>query len=223
MAMERIINGLRGTGDPLDAQLAIKKAVKEYRTGLHTPELVREYWQTLWREWGEKADLDIVVPACDRDQKKIDRLRGKDRRLVYVPQEVAGQETRHLLGKIFPKMGSYSVRKGNGVVNISGEGGWFDIEDSLSSPNTRTTEGQLRKLFDEAGTRGMRLNTYIIGSQVARLETGYFFDETTWSRLLGSQVEDRVVYARFAPDGFLYVSSYWLQHMGGRSEGVKRT
>lgn len=204
----------------------LEQAVREFKEKPYTPEAVTQYWQTLWQVWGEKAGL--LVPSCDRTAEEITKLKKEDRKLVYVPDELASQENRHLLGQIFPELQSYSVKKGNLITNESSQGGWFDIEASPDSPNRDTTEKDLEKLFKKQGKVGQRANVYIVGSQDAKLQTGHYFDENTSSRLLGSRRGGHVVVVSSRVDGRLHVAwrlgprdrdSRW----GGRSEGVKKT
>ena len=206
----------------------LKQAVREFKENSHTPEVVTQYWQTLWQVWGERADLSIAVPPCDRTVEEIEHLEKKGRKMVYVPEEVASQENRLLLGDMFPEMESHAVKKGNHVNNISNQGVWFDIEGSIDSPNTDTTEKDLASLFKEQGVRGQTLNIYIVGSQDAKLQTGHYFDENNnMSRLLSSRGGELVVSANFHVDGFLGVhlgmgpgghDLVW----GGRSAGSKK-
>lgn len=205
-----------------------EQAVKEFKENPHTPEILTSYWQTLWNAWGERANLSLVVSPCDRDTEEIKQLEKEGRKLVYVPDQLASQENRHLLGQIFPEMQSNSVRKDNSVTNESNQGGWFDIEASLDSPNLDTKEKDLENRFKKQEKSGQRLNTYIVGSQDAKLQTGHYFDEKTVSRLVGSRSGGHVVDALFGVHGRLDVrwdldprdhGSDW----GGRSEGVKKT
>lgn len=206
----------------------LEQAVKQFKEKPHTPEAITSYWETLWQVWGEKAGLGFFIPSCDRTAQEITQLEKEGRKLVYVPNELASQESRHLLGQIFPAMQSHSVKKDNSVTNESSQGGWFDIEASLDSPNRKTKEKDLEDLFKEQGKSGQRLNTFIVGSQDAKLQTGHYFDESTASRLLGSRDEGRVVHAYFHVHGGLSVDWYLLpqdhdSRWGGRSEGAKKT
>lgn len=206
---------------------SLEEAVKKFNEKPHTPEAVTSYWQTLWEIWGEKAGLSLSIPSCDRTAEEITQLEKEGRKLVYIPDELASQENRHLLGNIFPEMQSHSVKQDNFVTNESNQGGWLDIEASLDSPNLNTREKDLENQFKKQGKVGQRLNVFIVGSQDAKLQTGHYFDENTASRLLGSRRGGRVVDARSRVDGSLRVywglrpqgrASYW----GGRSEGSKK-
>lgn len=204
----------------------LEQAVKEFKEKPHTSEVVTEYWRTLWSIWGKKVGLSLTIPACDRTAQEIEQLEEEGRKLVYVPDELANQENRRLLARIFLDLQPSSVTI-NSVTNESSQGGWFDIEASPDSPNMNTKEEDLKTQFKKQGKVGQRVNTYIVGSQDAKLQAGHFFDEDTISRLLGSHSEKSVVLARFSERGHLFVD--WRLRpqesgslLGGRSEGVKK-
>ncbi len=205
----------------------LRQQLQEYKSQPHTPELVTATWQTVWQSWGERVDLKLPVPSLDRTPEELVELEKNGNMLVFVPDRLASQEGRHLLGEIFPEMRSYSVEKGNPVTNEHNRGGWYDIEKSLDVPHTNTTEKEAKKIFDKQERNGQRLNTYIIGSQFSKLTAGHYFDESTYSRMPGSRREGRVVGALFNPSGDLSVRPYWDprfrgRSLGARSEGVKK-
>lgn len=75
-----------------------------------------------------------------------------------------------------------------------------------------------------------RENGYILGALASKDFTGKYFDqEMTWSWLLGSRVDGRVVFAYFNPDGSLHADWRWVdpkvpsQNGGWRFEEVKKT
>ncbi len=203
----------------------LEEAVKKFKENPQLPEIITQYWQTLWKVWGERVNLSLMIPFCDRTTEEIKQLEKEGRKLVYVPGEVASQENRHLLGKMFPEMNDPSVRKDNFVTNDSNQGGWFDIEASFDSPNVNVKEKDLEYQFNKKRKAGQRINTYIVGSQDAKLQTGHYFDENNWSRLLGSRGDGRVVRVLFHVNSGLdvrwgLVSRGRLSRWGGRSEGV---
>lgn len=202
--------------------------MQEYKTQSHTPELVTETWQTIWKVDELRVDLTINVPPCDRTKEELVKLEQEGRMLVYVPPELSTQENRHLLGKMFPRMRSYSTEKENPVTNELSQYGWVDVEASVDAPNINTTEEELRSLFASQGREGVSLNTYIIASQFSNRVKGHYFDEgLIWSRLLGSRYRGRAVSAGLYSDGDLDVRSLDPlardPRLGGRSAGVKRT
>lgn len=223
----------------------IEQAVRNFKERSHTPEVVTEYWQIVWKVWGEKVGLSLTVPACDRSIEEIKQLDAERRKLVYVPDHVASQKNRYILGKIFPQRPSFAVEENNHVANVSNQGGWFDIEASVRAPNTGTNQKGLEKRFKEQGKVGQRLNTYIIGSQDAKLQTNNYFDENVWSRLPGTRLGNsrfgsRMLAAHYLVDGRLCVvrnvprservgAAYFGRRvgrmggdLGGRSEGAKK-
>ena len=133
-----------------------------------------------------------------------------------------------VLGKVYPKMNSYSVKEDSPIKDKEAKSGWVDVEMDIDSPNTDTKEDDLEKLFKYQGRKGMRLSTYIWTGQASKVLTGEYFDQgSTYSRLLSSSSGGYVVDAYFSPDGRLGVRWYLspaVHHplLGGRSEGVKR-
>ena len=202
--------------------------IPEYKKTPHVPEVVTALWKAIWMDWGREVDIEIQVPLVDRTEGELRELKEQGRMMIYVPQKVATQQTRHLLGKIFPEMQSYSVEEGNPVTNKGIEGGWFDVEASLDAPNTNTREADLKKTFKAQGKQGQTVNQYIVGSQFLKLTTGNYFDENTYSRLLGSRYDGGVVGADSLSDGRLNVYCDLNpdgrgERWGGRSSGVKKS
>lgn len=142
----------------------------------------------------------------------------------YLPTELATQQSRHILDKMFPKIGSYSVKKDNFVTNDENPSGWFDYETEVGAPYLDTNEKQLIEGIAKEKRKLLSLNQYIVAGQDNKLLTGQYLDEKgTWVRL-GSRSEGRVVFARFDRDGYLLVdwglgSSHHRQNLGGRSSG----
>lgn len=204
----------------------LNQAIGEYKNSSHTPELVTQIWQILWQAVGERIELKLTTQPVDRSALEIEDVEANGNGMILVPAEVATQQTRDLLGQAYPKMASYSTKKDNPITNEGKQEGWFDIETTIDAPNLNTRENDLKKLFKSQGREGQNLTQYIVGSQFSKLTIGYYFDENTASRLLGSRHEGRVVFAYFPRGGRLSVD--WdLQpddrrpDIGGRSSGVK--
>jgi len=202
----------------------VKQAVKEYRSRLHTPELVTRTYQAIWHERGKLIGMFFEVSLCPYTQEGIAALEKQGKRVGYLPTELATQQSRHILGKIFPKMESYSVKKDNFVTNDENPSGWFDYETEVGAPYLDTDEKQLIEGLAKGGRKLLNLNQYIVAGQDNKLLTGQYLDEKgTWVRL-GSRSEGRVVFARFDRDGYLLVdwglgSGHYRQNLGGRSSG----
>ena len=140
---------------------------------------------------------------------------------------MATQESRHILGEMFPRMQSHSVQKDNSVTNDENPSGWFDYEAAIDSPYRDTNEKQLIEKVTKDERKLLSLNQYIIAGQDSKLLTGEYLDEDrTWVRL-GSRDDGRMVRAYFSRNGYLRVA--WLleadihnSRLGGRSSGVEK-
>lgn len=233
---------------PIEGQMPVRLlrlAISEFKTSPRTPELVDRTFQAIWqdrqrrlntalRKLGEPANVTFEVLPCDYTAEELEEVRSKGNRIGYVPENLATQEARYLLGIMFPKMGSHSVRKGNSVTN---EGvprwGWFDYEAAIDAPYTGTTEEQLRKIFEDQDREGLNATEYAIAGQDSKLFTNHYLDEfgtgkSTYVRLLSSRRGGLVARARFDAAGLLYVD--WGlgprlagDLLGGRSRGVKKS
>ncbi|MBI4080274.1 MAG: hypothetical protein HY430_00720 [Candidatus Levybacteria bacterium] len=219
-------NALEGQGLPPADRLS--QAIQEYKTSPHTPELIDRTFQTVWSVWGESIGHSFDVPACDRSSEELESLRTEGRGVLLVPDEVYTREGLILLGRVFPKMNSWSVGEDTTVVNEHTGGGCIDVEMTVDAPyrtDRGYTEQQLRDAIAADGREGQRVATYIVGSQISKLLTGRLFDKgSTSSRLPGSSDGGRTMGAYFAPNGYLHVSSnldpqYQSPRLGGRSEG----
>ena len=224
------------TAPPVNAETTQKTkdllagAILEYKRGPLTPELVTSTWQTAWKVWGDSVEHTFDVPYCDRTSEELAALKSEGRGVVLTPDEIYTPEGLILLGRIFPRMRSWSTEAGTTVTNEVSNGGSIDIEMSVDAPY-RTAQGYTeQELIDKIASdarQGQRLATYIVGSQFSKLLTGKYFDQgDTWSRLPGSRGGDGVLGAYFYSDGYLSVR-FWRREfqfpdLGGRSEGVKK-
>lgn len=191
-----------------------------------TPETVTDLWREFWTNAGNEAGMELNTEDFPGTAESLaEHIRAGDMP-IYVPPELAGQEDRHLLGQMWPEMRSHSVRQGNLVTNEQDRSGWQYVEAAPNAPHRGTSESELAARLTGLGREGMNLTGYIIASQMSRLQTGRYFDEDTWSRLLGSCEGGQVVSASFDAYGGLDVDPYWDPRirrggLGGRSsEGV---
>ena len=202
--------------------LSLEQATREYKNKHDSPELLTQFMRSFWQEAGQKIGRSIVVDKFPLTAKEIKEKQEKGQMAIFVPAEV----NRVDLGKMFPKMESWAVQEGNSAVDVINNSGWFWIEASVDAPNRNTTQRQLEEKFKKEGKQGQSLRTYIVGGQVSKLLTNRYFDEgATWSRLLGSRDEGRVLLAGFFSNGGLDVFSNWYpgshsESIGGRSEEV---
>lgn len=209
----------------------LKLAVLDYRDGILTPDKVNTFWQTFLETSIKTQGLDIPVSTieCDRTLEELEALK-KDGR-IWIPET---QLTYPQLGKIFPKMGSYTVEENSPTKDeFEQDAKGVDVETSIASPNINTKEKELRELFESQGRKVMRLSTYILASQASKVLTGRYLDEdSTWSRLLlfafPGDGGGHVAGAKFTLNGRLGVYSNLNpqsknSRLGGRSEGIKRS
>lgn len=100
-------------------------AISEYKEGPLTPELVNVTWQKIWKKWGENVSHTFQVPSCDRTPEDLAKLQKEGKTVLLIPDEVYTKEGLVLLGRIFPKMQSWSVQEGTTVVNKDNNGGVY--------------------------------------------------------------------------------------------------
>jgi hypothetical protein len=193
--------------DKTDFTATLKKETKEYKRNPFSPERATAFWQAFWNRNGSKTDFAVDVVPCviTADQIRIANKSGIG--LIYVPENASTQLERSLLGEMFPKMHSHSVRLGdNEVRNIESHYGWrfFDIQVRPLVPGT--TEPQVKIFMQGRHAEAPTLNEYIIASQSAKVLTGKYLDEAHYySRLVGSVFSGDTIVARFASNGELDV------------------
>ena len=214
---------LKGLSEPF--RLDLELATKEYKRRPVDPGKATDFFRTLWAEDGRGVDISVSVPECPFTQEKLREMRRERRGPIYLPEALSTQESRYLLGKMFPKMKSHSVEEGNTVTNEVVHSGWRQFDMSIDAPHLGTNESQLKAAM-ALGDEIPILNEFIFASQVSKLLTGKYLDEGTLSRILGSRRDGRVVRAHFDSAGSLDVHSFWnpghrSSHLGGRfSRGV---
>ena len=228
--LEGLLEATKGYNARVDGVFSVfnsvDQTVEAYKSQPRTPELVTRIFQTIWRERGKFVGATYDITPCPYTQKELTVLGQQGKRVGYLPFGLETQQNRKILGKMFPKMGSYSVKEGNLVTNNENPSGWFDYETGIDAPYLNTTEKQLTERVAGEGRKLLNLNQYIIASQDSNSLTGQYLDEKTLARL-GSRNGGRVVHACFDRDGVLGVD--WpplgpddhCRGLGGRSSGVK--
>ncbi len=217
-----------------DRQLrdAMRPFVQEYSAAaVHTPDLINQTWQGIWKVIGERVEYAYQVPACDRTPEELAQLQKESRAVLLLPSDIYTPEGLVRLGRTFPLMRSWTTdpKEAARISHGSNTGGCIDIEMNPYAPY-RTSKGyNQQELVDRIiadGRGGQRLPTYLVGSQFSQLLTERYFDINTWSRLLGSSHGGSMLCAYFYSGGEASVN-YWdpqnqYPYLGGRSEGVKR-
>lgn len=201
--------------------------IEEYRKTPTSPEKVTAFWQAFWAENGGRIGSSISVPKCLFTSEQLRNMRKKDKGPIYIPEEFSTQETRHLLGKMFPEMRSHSVEEENSVTNEVQNFGWRGFDMSVDAPHLETNESQLKSALVSNEEKEPTLNEYIIAGQASKLLTGKYLDEgATISRIFGSRGDGNVVGACFDSGGDLSIGWSLLpgscdENLGGRgSSGV---
>lgn len=212
------------------AKSPLEVAIAEYKTQLHTPELVTQTHQAIWQARGETVGVTYEVTPCPYTREKLADLEANGKRVGYLPAELATQQTRHKLGEIFPRMQSYRVQKGNSVANDKDPSGWFDYEAAIDAPYLDTKEGELMNRIKKDGRVILSLNQYIVAGQDSKLFTGQYPDEArrTWVRVGSRDKGSILLEAGFQSNGRLDVSlpvraDARSPVLGGRSSGVKKS
>ena len=202
------------------------KSFKDLALSLNPTDL-RKFWVQLWQKWDSKGIHNIVVPdppTMEQIQAEKDRGRG----FICLPSQLATVSALADLGKLFPKMQSWSVSGGDDakkIKNTKDLSGWLAVELAVNMPNPNTTEAELRKIFSKQNTEGETLNTYIVFGQFCKEVFGKYPDIPGWVRLLGSSYDGDVLSTDFFEDGILFVNHRWVpdyhdSSIGGRSVAV---
>lgn len=184
-----------------------------------SPEALSRYWQEFWQT-GEEVQRDFDVSSLRLGQDGISAIYGTGGKIVYVPKEA---EDLELLNELFPRMQIAKVLARFSFVDVSRSSGYLRIEDSISAPNLNTKEGELRKIIKSQGAEGMSLQTYIVAAWDSVLRTGHELDwVNTWTRLTGTEVSGRPVFATLRSFHLLVDSHLGAHHnmyfLGGRSQ-----
>ncbi|OGH21345.1 MAG: hypothetical protein A2958_00910 [Candidatus Levybacteria bacterium RIFCSPLOWO2_01_FULL_38_13] len=215
--------------DPLDL---LRRAAQELNRNPFSPEKVTNFQKAFWQVPRGEEGLTFDIAPCSATEERLKKpfadIKGIELSpfTIGIPEELKGKEGLITLGKMFPELENYSVREGTPIEDEFDRTGYIRVEGVIDSPNLDTNEDQLRKHFELQGTRGQRLITYAIFSRQMEVLDGNYLDQgSTWSRLLGSRIDGRVVYAYCYPYGYLYVfRGLYPQNRhpdwGGRSEEV---
>ena len=200
----------------------LDKAVSEYKNDPSNPEKLTQFMSAFWQEAGQRIGKSYTVEAFPLTSKELKERKERGEMAISVPQGISRVD----LGKMFPKMGSWSVEEGNSAKDIKDNFDCLWIESAVDAPNLNTTEAMLDEIAREKGKDGQSLRSYIIGAQISKVLVGKYFDEgATSSRLPGSRDGGRVLSASFDSGGSLSVGSYCFPGahnglLGGRFEEV---
>jgi len=228
MKIERNIQGVPVlTSKDLTTPQSLLKAVKEFNTKPHTPDLITKTFQTIWTVRSEELKkqgvyVEFALLHCPYTQKKIQQLEKEGKRTGLRLLE----NNPSLLATLWPGM-DVDINEGEleAINNKTVVLDWFNYENSIDAPHLNTTEEQLKQEFEKQGRQMLDItNDYLIAAQDSKLITDYYLGEvSTFTRGL---YNGHVVSARFVPDGQLRVFSFLRPGscgpiLGGRSrEGL---
>lgn len=215
--------------EPASTQDVLGHAMSEYKKGPLTPELVNSTWKAIWETWGQRVNHTFQVPSCDRTSEELTQLQKKGKEILMLPDELYAKDGLVILGRIFPFMdNNWTTREIAEITNEHDKGGSMDVEMGFRTLNTNSNEIEEMDIHKKENRIGIRLATYIVGSQFSKLLTGLYFDESTWSPIRGSRTGRDRLDAGFDSYGRLVVNSPPLTRQinrgmwGVRSEGVKK-
>lgn len=201
----------------IEVKPPLAQAIEDYRAKPHTPELITGFQKVLWAQISEISGIDMVVPVVAETQRDIEAKENKGKGIIFVPETFAGQAQRPLIAAAFKLIdneyvpNNWSMQADNPVKNDIVHAGYRFVDMQIEAPNLKTNEKQARDLTGrgkpEEGAEGMNLSEYALAGFYSKLLTGRYLDEPTWSRLLSSSDDGRVVDASFYPRGSFYVSS----------------
>lgn len=171
-----------------------RKALSAYHRQPNNPEVITNLWQTIIdssveacvrRAEQEKRNFEqpsVTVPSCELSNKELRGLKRKGLGVIYNPGF-----SYPVLGKLFPSLNDHCLDKNSEIAKEEQEPGWFSVETAVVSPYLDLTEPQIREIFQSQKRDFQRLSTYIWASQVSRLTTGHYLDESSWSRVKASK------------------------------------
>ena len=217
----------------------LMQSIAELKVNLFSPEAITKFWKAKLQADGKRIGLDISVLDCNWTKREMRKpmigINGAEvpSMMVYIPQELYGQEGLIKLGQMYPKMNIWPVQKETVAwvmrdsPDSSKKGRWIKVEATIDAPNINTTEKDLKNHAKAKKYSRQRLITYIFASQASKDLTGHYLDEESiWSRL-GTHFQSEVAYVRFHSDGDLTIP--WpldpQAHgagIGGRFEEVKK-
>lgn len=82
----------------------LARVIEAYQNQPHTPELITQSHQTIWQNRGELVEATYEVTPCPYTQEELIEIEASGKRVGYLPPELATQQSRHILGEIFPRI-----------------------------------------------------------------------------------------------------------------------
>jgi S-methylmethionine-dependent homocysteine/selenocysteine methylase len=169
--------------DPGPKVDTLSPVIEAYKNQPHTPELVTETHQAIWKARGDEVGHNYEVVPCPYTEVEINELEAKGRRLGYLASEMGVG----IWGKIFPNLYVDAGFTMNGdsigidaieYTNDEEIHGWFDYDVSgLVSHDVDTIEAELLSQIEEEGRTVMNLEQYIVAGYDSILFTGELLED----------------------------------------------
>lgn len=192
----------------IEIKSSLDQAIAEYKIKPHTPERVTRFQKVLWAQISEITGVDVVVPVVVETRWEIEKREKKGKGIILIPQGYEGQNQRRLIAAGFKLVGNkyvpehWSVQDDNQVKNDIIHVGYRFVDMQIDAPYLGTNEEQAKEAAIKEDAEGMNESEYLLAGLQSKLITGQYLDEgSTWSRLLSSSCDGRVVRADFGSDG----------------------
>ena len=162
---------------------ALDLSIAAYNRNPTDPANVTDVFDAIWRQRGSLVDAVYEVPPCPYSAGELAAIAAAERRVGFLPAELATQSTRHTLALIFPLLRSYALFERNAVTNLDNPWGWFDYDAAVDAPYLQTDEESLAEQVADEGRTLASLNQYVVAAQDSLLFAGEYLDQRgTWSR-----------------------------------------
>lgn len=208
----------------IETTTPLEQVAREYgRKKPHTPAEITAFNQVLVAAIGEaNGGILFSLPILTDKEKAVKAQESKGRGILAIPE---GMTAAHI-AKAYKLIGNeyvpglWSTREDSRIKQEL-HVGYRALDVQVEAPHLDTTQAALEKKMRDEDAHGMNLSEYLYGSLVSKLATGYYLDERTLTRLLGSSRGGQVVSAGFNSSGYLIVVSNLgpqnqLDHLGGR-------
>lgn len=202
------------------ARIEVKSPLEQIRESwqkeAHTPDLITRVSRRIFELTKDDIAIPFTMPTeFPADARRITEHEVKGERAIFQPIELSTPEGRVHLAQAFRKLGNlyvpehWSTQKGNNVVNIKPHSGWRWISGEIDAPNLDTSADKAKKTLLKNGYEGIDENEYLIlGLHMKTTEDACPDQDRTWTWLLNSSRDGRLVHAGFHRYGSLVVDSY---------------
>lgn len=231
--IERIsqIDPEQTTETRIEVKSPIEQIRESWQTERHTPEFITRISQRIWDVAAPYIQIPFTRPdALPSTQRLFDRREKKGESALYQPVELATPEGRTHLAQAYRMIGNsyvpqhWSVQAGNDVNNLNLHAGWRWISGQVKAPNLDTSAEKAGKTLLKYGVEGIDENEYLaLGLHMKTTQDVYPDQEGTWTWVLNSSRDDRLVVAGFNQYGNFDVDSSLNADLHDSALGVRRS